>query len=151
MNRVNPAELAVPSGFSHAVVASGGRTVYLAGQTALDPDGRIVAPGDIVAQFAQALSNLITALRVAGGTPADLAQVTIYIVDVPGYRAHAKEIGRVWRRLCGTDYPAAAGIGVARLWDDEALVEIAGIAVVPDAVRSDSAEPQVGPPAQPDA
>lgn len=130
VNRVNPAELAAPAGFSHAVVATGGRTVYLAGQTALDAEGRIVAPGDIVAQFEQALSNLVIALGAAGGTPADLVQVTIYIVDVPGYRAQAKEIGRVWRRLCGTDYPAAAGIGVARLWDDEALVEIAGIAVV---------------------
>jgi enamine deaminase RidA (YjgF/YER057c/UK114 family) len=128
-------------------VVSGGRTVYLAGQTALDPDGRIIAPGDIVAQFEQALSNLVAALRAAGGTPEDLAQVTIYIADLPGYRARAREIGAVWRRLCGTEYPAAAGIGVARLWDDEALVEIAGIAVVPDG----SAEPQVGPVAQPEA
>lgn len=146
MKRINPTELAAPSGFSHAVAASGGRTVYLAGQTALDAGGRIVAPGDIVAQFEQALSNLVTALGAAGGTPEDLAQVTIYIVDVPGYRARAGEVGAVWRRLCGTEYPAAAGIGVARLWDDEALVEIAGIAVVPDG----SAEPQVGPAAQPE-
>lgn len=158
MIRVNPAELAAPSGFSHAVVASGdGRTVYLAGQTALDAAGRVVAPGDIVAQFEQALSNVVVALRAAGGTPADLAQVTIYIVDVPAYRAHAKEIGTVWRRLCGTDYPAAAGIGVARLWDDEALVEIAGVAVVrdgstdPAVVPDGSTEPQVGPAAQPEA
>jgi enamine deaminase RidA (YjgF/YER057c/UK114 family) len=50
---------------------------------------------------------------------------------VPGYRARAREIGEVWRRWCGSDYPAAAGIGVARLWDDDALVEIAGVAVVP--------------------
>lgn len=130
LTRVNPAELAAPSGFSHAVAVSGGRTVYLAGQTALDSAGRIVAPGDVVAQFEQALSNLVTALAAAGGTPPDLVQATIYIVDVPGYRARAGQIGAVWRRLCGTDYPAAAGIGVARLWDDEALVEIAGVAVV---------------------
>jgi enamine deaminase RidA (YjgF/YER057c/UK114 family) len=131
--RVNPAGLAPPSGFSHAVVApTGGRTIYLAGQTALDADGRIVGVGDIVAQFRQALSNLVTALRAAGGSPEHLVQATIYIVDVPAYKARAKEIGRVWRELCGTDYPAAAGIGVARLWDDEALVEIAGIAVVAD-------------------
>jgi enamine deaminase RidA (YjgF/YER057c/UK114 family) len=58
--------------------------------------------------------------------------VTIYIVDVPGYRAVARQIGEVWRRLCGREYPAAAGIGVARLWDDDALVEISGVAVLPD-------------------
>jgi enamine deaminase RidA (YjgF/YER057c/UK114 family) len=130
--RVNPAALAAPSGFSHAVVAAPGRQVFLAGQTALDATGRIVAVNDIVGQFAQALGNLLTALREAGGAPEHLVFVTIYIVDVPGYRAAAGRIGDVWRRLCGREYPAAAGIGVARLWDDDALVEISGVAVLPD-------------------
>jgi enamine deaminase RidA (YjgF/YER057c/UK114 family) len=129
ISRVNPPELAAPSGFSHAVVGVG-RTVFLAGQTALDATGRIVAPGDVVAQFERALSNLLTALAAAGGRPADLASMTIYIVDMPAYRARAREIGAVWRRLVGREYPAAAGIGVARLWDDAALVEIQGYAVI---------------------
>jgi enamine deaminase RidA (YjgF/YER057c/UK114 family) len=105
-------------------------TVHLAGQTALDAEGRIVGDG-VVGQFEQALGNLLTALRAAGGRPEHLAALTIYIVDVPGYRAHAREIGQVWRRLAGTDYPATAGIGVARLWDDEALVEVQGVAEIP--------------------
>ena len=130
---VNPAELATPSGFAHAVVTRGGRTVWLAGQTALDAEGRIVAPGDVVAQFRQALSNLLHALRAAGGEPEHLVTMTTYIVDVPDYRAHARDIGRVWREIVGTRYPAMAGIGVARLWDDDALVEVQGVAVVPDA------------------
>ncbi len=46
------------------------------------------------------------------------------------YRARAREIGAVWKRLVGTDYPAMAGIGVSRLWDDEALVEVQGFAVL---------------------
>jgi enamine deaminase RidA (YjgF/YER057c/UK114 family) len=128
LRRVNPAELAVPSGFSHAVVATG-TTVHLAGQTALDPSGAIVA-GTVVDQFERALANLLTALRAAGGSPADLVSVTVYIVDMDDYRAHAREIGQVWKRLAGTDYPAMAGIGVARLWDAEALVELQGIAVL---------------------
>src|SRR5690606_41962202 len=61
----------VPSGFSHAVVSSGGRTVWLAGQTALDADGTIVGAGDIVAQYDRALANLLTALDAAGGRPED--------------------------------------------------------------------------------
>jgi enamine deaminase RidA (YjgF/YER057c/UK114 family) len=130
IERINPAELAKPSGFSHAVVGRG-RVVFLAGQTALDAEGRIVGVGDVVAQFERALANLLAALRAAGGSPADLAKITIYIVDVDGYRARAKEIGSVWRRLAGTEYPAAAGIGIARLWDAEALVEIEGFAVLP--------------------
>ena len=130
LERIDPPELARPSGFAHAVRSSGNVTVHLAGQTALDRDGRIVGE-DIVGQFEQALGNLLTALRAAGGGPEHLAAVTIYIVDVPAYRAHAREIGGVWRRQAGRDYPAMAGIGVARLWDDEALVELQGVAELP--------------------
>lgn len=127
--RINPASLARPSGFSHAVSASGGRVVFLAGQTALDADGNIVGDG-IVAQFERALANLLTALAEAGGRPDQLAQLTVYIVDMDDYRRHAREIGAVWRALVGTEYPAMAGIGVSRLWDAEALVEVQGTAVV---------------------
>lgn len=129
MKRINPSALAAPSGFSHAVVATG-TTVFLAGQTGMSASGAIVA-GGVVPQFEQALSNLLTALASAGGSPGDLASLTIYIVDMDDYRTHAREIGAVWKRLVGTDYPAMAGIGVSRLWDDEAVVEVQGIAVLP--------------------
>jgi enamine deaminase RidA (YjgF/YER057c/UK114 family) len=128
LERVNPPELAAPSGFSHAVVGEG-RVVVLAGQTALDAEGRVVGSG-VVEQFEQALGNLLAALAAAGGTPDRLAGLTIYSVDLADYRAHAREIGRVWRRLVGTEYPASAGIGISRLWDDEALVELQGIAIL---------------------
>lgn len=128
VERVNPAQLGKPQGFSHAVVGHG-TTIFLAGQTGLDSGGRIVGSG-VVEQFEQALSNLLTALRAAGGTPAQLASVTVYVTDMDDYRAHSREIGQVWRRLVGRDYPAMAGIGVARLWDVDALVELQGFAVV---------------------
>jgi enamine deaminase RidA (YjgF/YER057c/UK114 family) len=134
IERINPPELARPSGFAHAVVATG-RTVFLAGQTALDADGRIV-PGGVVVQFERALQNLLVALRAAGGGPEHLAQLTIYIVDMDDYRARAREIGAVWQRLAGRQYPATAGIGVARLWDVEALVELQGSAVLPTEDRA---------------
>ncbi|MFD4348842.1 RidA family protein [Streptomyces coelicoflavus] len=128
--RVNPPELSPPTGFSHAVVATGTRVVFLAGQTALDTDGRIT--GDTLpAQFEQALTNLLTALRAAGGTPADLARVTVYATDVAAYRTHAADLGRTWRELAGRDYPAMAVVEVVRLWDERALVEIDGFAVLP--------------------
>lgn len=128
LQRVNPSSLARPSGFSHAVVATG-TTVHLAGQTALDATGAIVGDG-VVGQFEQALSNLLTALAEAGGEPADLVALTVYIVDMEDYRAHARDIGAVWKRLVGSEYPAMAGIGVSRLWDAEALVEVQGTAVL---------------------
>ena len=129
IERVNPPSLAAPSGFAHAVIATGGRLVFLAGQTALDADGAIVG-GTIVEQFEQALANLLTALTAAGGQPTDLASLTVYAVDLADYRAHGREIGAVWRRLAGRDYPAMAAIGVSRLWDTAALVEVQGHAVV---------------------
>jgi enamine deaminase RidA (YjgF/YER057c/UK114 family) len=132
VRRINPSTLARPSGFSHAVVAHG-TTVFLAGQTGMDESGAIV-PGGVVAQFEQALANLLTAVDAAGGSPADLASLTIYVVDMDDYRAHAREIGAVWRRSVGTDYPAMAGIGVSRLWDAAALVEVQGFAVLPEPV-----------------
>ena len=132
--RVNPPQLAPPAGFTHAVVARGGTLVFLAGQTALDAEARVVGEGDLVAQFEQALGNLFAALTAAGGRPEHLARVTIYAVDPEDYRAHAAEIGAVWRRLAGRDYPAMALVGVVRLWDLPALVELDGIAVLPDAV-----------------
>jgi enamine deaminase RidA (YjgF/YER057c/UK114 family) len=129
IERINPAELGRPSGFSHAVVTGADRLVFLAGQTALDVGGRI-AGGGLVEQFEKALGNLLTALAAAGGRPEDLVSLTVYIVDMDDYRAHAREIGAVWRRLAGTEYPAMAGIGVHRLWDAEALVEVQGVAAL---------------------
>ena len=126
---INPAGLARPSGFSHAVSVPAGRMVFLAGQVGIDPDGKMVG-GGVVAQFEQALANLLTALAAAGGQPSGLVSLTIYIVDLADYQARGKEIGAVWRRLAGTEYPATAGVGVTRLWDPEALVELQGIAAV---------------------
>ncbi|MFJ9209398.1 RidA family protein [Streptomyces sp. NPDC102264] len=130
LERLNPAGLSPATGFTHAVTATGGRLVLLAGQTALDEAGAVV--GDTLpAQFETALGNLLTALAAAGGGPADLARVTVYATDVADYRAHVAELGLIWRRLAGRDYPAMAVIGVVRLWDEQALVELDGIAVLP--------------------
>jgi enamine deaminase RidA (YjgF/YER057c/UK114 family) len=137
IERVNPPELGKPSGYSHAVSVTADRIVFLAGQTALNQDNKIVGE-TVVEQFEQAMSNLLTALRAAGGVPADLVSITIYIVDMDDYKAHARGIGAVWRRLVGTEYPAMAGIGVSRLWDVEALVEVQGFAAIHDSAIQDT-------------
>ena len=128
LERVNPPTLARPSGFSHAVIGDG-RVVFLAGQVALGADGTIVG-GNVAGQFERALANLLEALRAAGGGPEHLASLTVYAVDLGDYRAHAREIGEAWRRLAGREYPAMAAIGVSRLWEPAALVEIQGHAVI---------------------
>jgi len=129
VERINPAGLGRPSGFSHAVSVTATRMVFLAGQVGIGRDGKVVSD-DLVAQFEQALNNLVTALAAAGGHPRDLVSLTIYAVDLDDYQAYAKEIGAVWRRLAGSEYPAMAAVGVTRLWDPEALVEMQGIAAL---------------------
>lgn len=126
---VNPASLPTPRGYSHGTLA--GTTLHLGGQTALDADMKIV-PGGIVEQFRQAFGNVLATLREAGGEPEDLVSITIYLTDIPDYQAHGKEIGKVWRELAGPVYPAMAGIGCTALWQPEALIEILGVAVIPE-------------------
>ena len=126
---VNPPSLPTPSGYSHGTLS--GNTLYLGGQTALDADLRIVA-GGIVEQFRQAFGNVLTTLAEVGGLPEDLVSITIFLTDIPDYQAHGKEIGAVWRELAGPVYPAMAGIGTTALWQPEAMIEILGVAVVPD-------------------
>ncbi|MET9348054.1 RidA family protein [Streptomyces termitum] len=134
LHRHNPAELAPPAGFAHAVTANGNRFVFLAGQSALDSGGTLVGT-TLPEQFAAALGNLLVALRHAGGGPADLARVTVYTTDVAAYREEAGELGRIWRRMAGRDYPALAVVGVVRLRDERALVELDGFAVLDEPGR----------------
>ncbi|MFD4601599.1 RidA family protein [Streptomyces sp. NPDC058464] len=126
---VNPPSLPAPSGYSHGTLS--GNTLHLGGQTALDEHMRIV-PGGIVEQFRQAFGNVLTTLRAAGGIPEDLVSITLFLTDIPDYQAHGKEIGKVWRELAGPVYPAMAGIGTTALWQPEAMIEILGVAVIPD-------------------
>ncbi|KOX12627.1 RidA family protein [Nocardiopsis sp. NRRL B-16309] len=128
---VNPPELGPPVGFSHAVVTAPGTTVHLAGQIASGVDGRLAAEG-ITAQFDLALANVVTAVRAAGAAPEHLVNLTVYTTDVAGYRAAARDIGRTYRRHLGRHYPAMALFGVTELYEPGALVELVGLAVIPD-------------------
>jgi len=113
-----------PVGYAHAVVAAPGRTVYLGGQ---------VGTGEtVVEQFDTAATNLVTALRAAGGEPDDLVSLVVYATDVGEYHASLRELGEVWRRHFGRRYPAMALVGVSALFDPEARVELMGVAVVRD-------------------
>src|SRR2546426_8063469 len=76
---INPGTLAALPGFTHAVRI--GPTLYVSGEVALDSTGRLVGPGDLGAQAAQAFANLATVLRIGGATPADVAKLTIFVVN----------------------------------------------------------------------
>jgi enamine deaminase RidA (YjgF/YER057c/UK114 family) len=122
--------LARPVGFSHGIMTTGGRILFLAGQTALDAEGRLVAPGDIVGQYRQVLTNLWTVVGSVGGLMDDIMKVTIFVKDRDDYKAHLKELGVVHKEFFGSHYPATALLEVSRFFDDGVLVEIEGIAVL---------------------
>ncbi len=126
---IHPVTLAPAKGFAHATCGHG-TPVMLAGQIGCGPDGKVQAPGDLVQQFGRTLDNLLEALQAAGGKPTDMAQMRIFVTDVPAYRAHLKELGAVWRERFGRHYPAMTLAGVTELFDPEALLEIDGLAFV---------------------
>jgi enamine deaminase RidA (YjgF/YER057c/UK114 family) len=126
---INPPSLAKPSGFSHAIVAEG-RTVFLAGQPGLNANGIVVSPGDLVAQFEQALANIRTIIETAGGTMQDIVKLTFYVMDKDDYKAQLKPIGKVYRSYFEGYYPATTLVEVSGLFDEGALIELDCFAVL---------------------
>jgi enamine deaminase RidA (YjgF/YER057c/UK114 family) len=124
-------ELAEPVGYAHAVVAAPGRLVHLGGQTALGPDGEIHGE-TLVEQLDIVAGNVVAALRAAGGVPEDIVSIQIFVTDPDDYRAHLRELGKVWQRHFGRHYPASGLFGVTRLFDDPAQIELMCVAVVPE-------------------
>jgi enamine deaminase RidA (YjgF/YER057c/UK114 family) len=127
---LNPPSLAKPSGYAHGVLGAGGRVLFLAGQTGAGPEGNIASPGDLVAQFAQALFNLRAVVEAAGGAMTDIVKLTIFVTDRAIYKANLKPIGEAYRSFFGRYYPVMTLVEVKGLFDDDALVEIEGIAVL---------------------
>jgi len=124
---VNPEELAPARGYSHATVA--GDTVWIGGQVGSDASGRIVEPGDMVAQYGRAIQNVAIALRAAGFTPEDTVKLTYYVTDIKAYRDSRSALGPAYRRIFRADYPASTLVEVRSLVDPDALIEIEAVAV----------------------
>lgn len=127
---VNPDELGAPRGWNNGMLSrAGGRTLFIAGQTARDGSGGVPA-ADFVSQFDRALGNVLAVLGQAGGEPGDIGRFTIYVTEMTRYRESLKLLGEVYRRRMGTHYPAMALVEVKSLVDPEAVVEIEATAVL---------------------
>lgn len=129
---INPPQLAPPVGFSHGVATRGGRILWLAGQNGTDGEGRIAAPGDLVAQADAALANVLAVVAAAGGRPEHVVKLHLWVLDAGAYRDARRALGAVWRAHFGRHYPAMMLIGASGFFDPEALIEIDGFAVIPD-------------------
>jgi enamine deaminase RidA (YjgF/YER057c/UK114 family) len=127
---INPESLGVPRGYSNGVLTdAGGRLLFIAGQIAWDERQRIVS-ADFVEQFDRALANVLAVVAEAGGLPTHLARLLIYVTDKNEYRSRTREIGERYRARMGQHFPTMALVEVKGLLEDEAKIEIEGIAVI---------------------
>lgn len=127
---LNPASLGVPKGWTHGVLApAGGRLLFVAGQAGWD-GAAAGEPPEFAAQFARALDRVLEVVRAAGGGPADVARLTVYVSDLPAYRASRRALRDAWAARFGEYYPAMALVEVSGLVDRGAVVEIEATAVV---------------------
>jgi enamine deaminase RidA (YjgF/YER057c/UK114 family) len=128
---INPKSLGRPRGYANGVLAqAGGRLLFVAGQIGWDENQRLVGD-DFVAQFARALANVLTVVNEAGGSPEQIARLTVYVTDKREYSARSVEIGERWRALMGRHFPAMSLVEVKSLLEDGAKVEIEATAVLP--------------------
>jgi len=127
---LHPASLKKPSGYTHGFLVRGGRTLYIAGQTAASL-GEI--PGDdFVDQFDRALAAVLEVVKEAGGKPADLMTFTIFVSSVDEYLRSLKPLGERYRKRMGNHYPCMALVEISRFVNPKAKVEIQAIAVLDD-------------------
>ena len=130
---INPAGIPQPEHYRQVAVATGSRTVYLAGQVARTADGDPVGTGDFAAQVEQAYCNVGTALAAVGGSFADVAKITLYVVDwrpdrLPDLGAG---VARAAAHLQQDLVKPITLIGVVSLGEPDLMVEVDAVAVLP--------------------
>jgi enamine deaminase RidA (YjgF/YER057c/UK114 family) len=128
MKPINPATLAPPRGYSHGTIGEG-RVLFVAGQIGWNEHAELVS-GRFVDQFDRALSNVLAVVVDAGGTPASIGRLTIFVVDKSEYLAATKEIGERYRARMGTHFPAMTLVEVKSLLEPGARVEIEATALI---------------------
>jgi enamine deaminase RidA (YjgF/YER057c/UK114 family) len=127
---INPKSLGPPRGYSNGVLADpGGRLLFIAGQIAWNEKQEIVS-NDFVTQFDRALENVVAIVREAGGQPADIVRLGIYVTSKGEYCDHTQEVGERYRAHMGKHFPAMVLVEVKSLLEDAAKVEIEGIAIL---------------------
>lgn len=122
-----------PKGYANGRVGTG-RVLHVGGQIGWNDKGEFPERGifesGFVAQFAQTLDNVLAVVRAAGGRVEDIAEMTVFVVDMPMYRRARKELAAVWKERLGSFFPAMALVAVRELFEDKALVEIQAVAYI---------------------
>lgn len=125
---VQPKHWAPPKGYANGVIATG-RQLFIAGQIGWNAQGEFESD-DFVAQVEQALKNIVEVVAAAGGEPSDIVRINWYVTDKAAYVSRQREIGEVYRRVIGRNFPAMTLLVVAGLLEPRAKVEIEATAVL---------------------
>jgi len=128
INRINPPELGAPPGYSQIVEVAARRLFFIAGQTALDAEGRVIGKGDFAAQAEQVFRNLGAALKAIGCTAANLVKLTVFLRDMNSLGAYREARNRFFATVDPPAAPAITLIEVARLYGSDFLIEIEAVA-----------------------
>lgn len=126
IERMNPQGLSTPTGYTHVVSARGGKTIYIAGQIALDAKGQLVGKGDLAAQTRQVFENLSIALKAAGASFDHVVKTNYYMRDA----SQVAVVREIRTKYFSKELPASTLIEVPRLAQPDFLIEIEVIAVV---------------------
>jgi enamine deaminase RidA (YjgF/YER057c/UK114 family) len=126
---INPRELSPTFGWTHVATVTGGKTIYISGQVAIDQRGNVVGPGDLKTQTEQAFQNVTHALQAAGATWKDVVKTSLFVVGLKP--EHVPVIREVRARYVNAEHPPTSTlVGVAALVGAEWLIEIEAVAVV---------------------
>jgi enamine deaminase RidA (YjgF/YER057c/UK114 family) len=125
---INPDDLPTPPTYTHVVIATGSRLVFIAGQEPEDEHGDLVGPGDLAAQARQVFGNVGRALTAAGARPEQVTKITIFVVGYRREQLPAIEAGRL--ALFGDHKPADTLVGVETLSRPDYLIEVEAVAVI---------------------
>lgn len=129
INRINPPELGTPPGYSQVVeTVAANRMIFIAGQTAVDGEGRIVGKYDFDAQAEQVFRNLSTALQATGCTAANLVKLTVFLTDMGNLGRYREARNRFFETVTPTAAPAVTLVQVAKLYGADFKIEIEAIA-----------------------
>jgi enamine deaminase RidA (YjgF/YER057c/UK114 family) len=128
IRRINPPELGAPPGYSQVVEIRAGRLVVIAGQTALDRDGRLIGKDDFAAQAAQVFLNLGAALQSVGCSASDLVKLTVFLRNMSDLAAYREARNRFFATVTPPAAPAVTLIEVSNLYGPDFLIEIEAIA-----------------------
>ena len=130
MQILQPPDWPRPKGYSNGIAAQG-KMVFVAGQIGWDRNEYILSD-NLAEQVRQTLLNTVAVLAEAGARPEHVTRMTWYILDKQEYQSSLKDIGRVYRDIMGSNYPAMAMLQVSALIEEQAKVEIETTAVIPD-------------------